>query len=332
MQMEFSVAQETTNTSRSSADTPATTHAPVEGAAAGNGQGGDQPARSWRDVREARGARAPGGEAAGRPDRRDVPAGLWIRCEGCSAMLFRKQVEQNLQVCTDCGHHYRIGADQRVEQLTDTGSFEPLWEDLEPVDCLGFVDRVPYADRLAREQKKTGHKDALLCGRAFIKGRGVVLAVMDNRFMMATMGCVLGEKLTRCIELATESDRPLIVVSASGGARMQESALSLAQMAKTSAALARLDDAGGLFISVLTDPTTGGVTASFAMLGDFILAEPQALIGFAGPRVIANTVKQELPDGFQRSEFLLDKGFIDRIVPRHSLRSEIGRLIDYCGK
>ncbi len=221
---------------------------------------------------------------------------------------------------------------QRIEQLCDPGSFEPLWADLTPKDTLRFQDRIPYKERLINEQAKTGQNDAIQCGRAFIKGRGVVLGVMDNRFMMASMGCVVGEKITRAIELGTEIDRPVIVVSASGGARMQESALSLMQMSKTSAALARLDDAGGLFISVLTDPTTGGVTASFAMLGDVILAEREALIGFAGPRVIANTVRQDLPEGFQRAEFLREKGFVDRVIHRHDMRSEISRVIDYAGK
>jgi len=264
--------------------------------------------------------------------RASVPEGLWDRCPGCGVMSYRKSLEQNMMVCPDCGHHCRLDADARVRQLADPGSFEPLWEDLAPTDPLRFVDRKPYKDRLAAEQKKTGHKDALLCGRAFIQGRGVVLAVMDNRFIMASMGAIVGEKMTRCIELATAEDRPLIAICTSGGARMMESALALAQMAKTSAALARLDDAGGLYIPVLTDPTTGGVTASFAMLGDIILAEPGALIGFAGPRVIANTVRQDLPEGFQRAEFLLQKGFVDRIVHRHELRRELSRLIDYAGK
>ena len=261
-----------------------------------------------------------------------VPEGLWMRCPSCATMLYKKAVEQNLHVCPECEHHYRIHAEQRIEQLVDPGSFEPLWEELGPTDALKFVDRIPYKARIAKEQKKTGHKDALHAGRGFIKARGVVLAVMDTRYMMASMGSVVGEKITRAIELGIKEDRPVIIVSASGGARMQESGLSLAQMAKTSAALARLDDAGGLFISVLTDPTTGGVTASFAMLGDLILAEPKALVGFAGPRVIANTVRQELPEGFQRAEFLQDKGFVDRVVHRKDLRNEIARLIDYAGK
>jgi len=264
--------------------------------------------------------------------RTDVPAGLWMRCPGCEAMLYRKNVEQNLHVCPECQHHFRINADQRAAQLCDTGSFEELWHNLRPVDTLKFVDRIPYQQRLEEMARKTGHHDALLAGTGFVKGRSAVLAIMNPDFIMASMGSVVGEKITRCIELATETDRPLIIVNCSGGARMQESAMSLMQMAKTAAALARFDDAGGLFISVLTDPTTGGVTASFAMLGDVILAEPKALIGFAGPRVIANTIRQELPKGFQRAEHLLDKGFVDRVVHRSDLRSEISRLIDYAGK
>ncbi|MEX2216699.1 MAG: acetyl-CoA carboxylase, carboxyltransferase subunit beta [Phycisphaeraceae bacterium] len=264
--------------------------------------------------------------------KREIPEGLWMRCPACGAMLYRKNVEQNKQVCPECQHHFRIGADERVKLLCDPDSFEALWEDLAPSDTLGFVDLKPYKDRLVSEAKKNGHHDACLTGKGYIKGRGVVLACLDSRFMMGSMGAVVGEKITRAIELAIETDRPLIIVSCSGGARMQESAISLMQMAKTSAALARLDDAKGLFISVLTDPTTGGVTASYAMLGDLILAEPKALIGFAGPRVIANTVRQELPEGFQRAEHLLAKGFIDRVVHRNDLRNEISRIIDYAGK
>ncbi len=275
--------------------------------------------RTWQDV-------------MGTGNRADVPEGLWMRCPSCASMSYRKQVEQNLDVCPDCDHHYRIDADKRVRQLVDPDSFEELWTDLASNDPLKFTDRIPYRQRLAESQEATGHRDAAVCGRAFIKGRGVVLAVMDTRFIMASMGAVVGEKITRSVELAIETDRPLVVVCAAGGARMMESGLALAQMAKTSAALARLDDAGGLYISVLTDPTTGGVTASFGMLGDVILAEPKALIGFAGARVIANTVRQELPPGFQRAEFLLEKGFIDRVVHRRDLRSEISRVIDYAGK
>ncbi|MFA7236445.1 MAG: acetyl-CoA carboxylase, carboxyltransferase subunit beta [Phycisphaeraceae bacterium] len=264
--------------------------------------------------------------------RAGVPEGLWMRCPECEAMIFRNLVERNLHVCTECDAHFRISAQQRVDQLCDPGSFEPMWTDIAPADPLKFTDLRPYADRLKTEREKSRRTDAVLAGTGYIKGRRVVLAAMDPTFMMGSMGSVVGEVLTRGIEYADEQNLPLIIISCSGGARMQESSLSLMQMAKTSAALANFDDHGGLFISVVTDPTTGGVTASFAMLGDVIFAEPKALIGFAGPRVIANTVRQELPDGFQRSEFLLEKGFIDRVVSRKNLRSEISRIIDYAGK
>ncbi len=245
-------------------------------------------------------------------------------------MLYRKQLDLNLSVCPECKHHFRVSARQRVAQIADEATFEEFDADLEATDPLGFEDRKSYRDRVVAEQLKSGNKDALVSGRAFIKGRQLILAAMDPTFMMGSMGSVVGEKLTRAIERATDEKAPLLVVSCSGGARMQESTLSLMQMAKTSAALARYDDAGGLFISLLTDPTTGGVTASFAMLGDFILAEPGALIGFAGPRVIEQTTKQKLPEGFQRAEFLQDKGFVDFVVPRSEIRSEVARLIDYC--
>jgi len=261
-----------------------------------------------------------------------IPEGLWMRCPECADMLFRKVVEDALHVCPGCQHHFRVSARTRTAQLVDEGSFEERYADLEPGDPLKFVDKKSYSDRLEDEQAKTGNRDAVVCGKGFVKGRPLMMAVMDPTFMMGSMGSVVGEKITRAIEDAAEERLPLLIVSCSGGARMQESALSLMQMAKTSAALARLDDAGGLFISLLADPTTGGVTASFAMLGDFILAEPKALIGFAGPRTIWNTIKVELPDGFQRSEFLEEHGFVDFVVHRKDLRSEIARLIDFCGK
>ncbi len=261
-----------------------------------------------------------------------IPEGLWMRCPQCGDMLFRKVVEEALHVCPGCQHHFRVSARTRIGQLVDEGSFEERYADLEPIDALKFVDKKSYQDRLDDEQAKTGNRDAAVCGKGFIKGRPLMLAVMDPMFMMGSMGSVVGEKITRAIEDAVEERLPILIVSCSGGARMQESALSLMQMAKTSAALARLDDAKGLFISLLADPTTGGVTASFAMLGDFILAEPKALIGFAGPRTIWNTIKVELPDGFQRSEFLEEHGFVDFVVHRKDLRSEIARLIDFCGK
>ncbi|MGN6728019.1 MAG: acetyl-CoA carboxylase, carboxyltransferase subunit beta [Tepidisphaeraceae bacterium] len=261
-----------------------------------------------------------------------MPAGLWMRCPECGDMLFKKVVEDNFHVCPACNFHFRVSARTRVAQVCDEGSFEELFAGIEPIDPLKFVDKKSYADRIKAEQLKSGNKDALVCGRGFVKGRPLVLAVMDPTFMMGSMGSVVGEKLTRAIELAAEEKLPLLVVSCSGGARMQESTLSLMQMAKTSAALAKLDEAGQLFISLLADPTTGGVTASFAMLGDFIIAEPKAYIGFAGKRTIESTTKQELPEEAQRSEFLRDKGFIDFIVHRRDLRSEVARLIDYCVK
>jgi acetyl-CoA carboxylase carboxyl transferase subunit beta len=265
-------------------------------------------------------------------EKKGVPEGLWMKCPGCAETVFRKAVESNLDVCPKCQHHLRVSGRRRVEQLVDPDSFEPFNADLAPTDPLGFVDGKTYAARLKDAQRKSGEQDALQTGYGFIKGRRAVIAAMDFTFFAGSMGSVVGEKLTQAIERATDADLPLVVVSCSGGARMQESGFSLMQMAKTSAALARFHEAGGLFISVLADPTTGGVTASFAMLGDVILAEPRALIGFAGPRVIANTIRKELPPGFQSAEFLLDAGFVDRIVHRKDLRSEIGRIIDYANK
>ena len=265
-------------------------------------------------------------------EKEGIPEGLWMRCPECGDMLFRKVVEEALHVCPNCQYHFRVSARTRVAQLVDPGSFEERYADVEPADPLKFVDKKAYKDRLRDEQEKTGNRDAVVCGKGFIKGRPIMLAVMDPTFMMGSMGSVVGEKITRTIEAAADEKLPLIIVSCSGGARMQESTLSLMQMAKTSAALARLDDAKQLFISLLADPTTGGVTASFAMLGDFIVAEPKALIGFAGPRTIWNTIKVELPEGFQRSEFLQEHGFVDFVVHRQDLRSEIARLVDFCTK
>ncbi|MBY0261996.1 MAG: acetyl-CoA carboxylase, carboxyltransferase subunit beta [Phycisphaerales bacterium] len=266
------------------------------------------------------------------PRKNQIPEGLWLRCPGCEQMIYRKQMEANLHCCPECDHHYRIGAAERVRQLADTGSFEAMFTNLQPSDPLKFRDMKSYRDRLVAEQIKSGASDAVLAGTCFVKGRPAMLCVLDLSFMMGSMGSVVGEVVTRSIETATARNLPLVIVSGSGGARMQESGLSLMQMAKTSAALARHDDAGGLFVSVLTDPTTGGVTASFAMLGDIHLAEPKALIGFAGPRVIQQTIRQELPEGFQRSEYLLKAGMVDRVVPRSELRSELARLIDYSGR
>lgn len=268
-----------------------------------------------------------------RPQRKAViPEGLWLRCPSCSHLIYRKQMEANLHCCPECQHHFRVNAKDRIEMIVDQGTFEPMFTGLSPTDPLKFKDLKSYADRIKAEQKKSGALDAIQAGMGFVKGRQLMLAVMDLGFMMGSMGSVVGEVITRAIEEATARNLPLLVVSGSGGARMQESGLSLMQMAKTSAALARFDRAGGLFISLLTDPTTGGVTASFAMLGDVILAEPKALIGFAGPRVIQQTIRQELPEGFQRSEYLKTGGMVDRVVPRAQLRNEIARLIDYTGK
>lgn len=265
------------------------------------------------------------------PKKRGVPEGLWLRCDACTATVFRKQVEKNLRMCPECGHHFYVPARVRIEQLLDEGSFEEWFAELRPVDPLGFADKKPYKDRLVAEQKKTGLTEACITGRGYLRGRQLVFGLTDSAFIMGSMGSVVGEKLTRAIEKATEQKLPLVVVSGSGGgARMHEGILSLMQMGKVSAALGRFHEAGGLFISVLTDPTMGGVAASFASLGDIVIAEPKALIGFAGPRVVKATVKQELPEGFQTSEFLLEHGFVDRIVARPQLRSEISRIIDYC--
>jgi acetyl-CoA carboxylase carboxyl transferase subunit beta len=261
-----------------------------------------------------------------------VPEGLWLRCPGCENMIYRKQVEESFGLCPDCRHHFRLTARRRIELLADEGSFEEMLADLRSADPLNFTDRKPYAERLVEEQKKTGMLDAAVVGKAFIKGRPLILGALDPDFIMGSMGSVVGEKVTGAIEKATETKLPLVIVSTSGGARMMEGIISLMQMAKTSAALARLDDAGGLFISVLVNPCTAGVAASFAFLGDIIIAEPKALIGFAGPRVIFQTMKRELPEGFQTSEFLLEHGFLDMIVERPNLRSELAALIDYCGK
>jgi acetyl-CoA carboxylase carboxyl transferase subunit beta len=266
----------------------------------------------------------------GRP-KRGIPEGLWVSCPRCKTALFQTDLQKNLNVCNECQHHLKVSAGDRIKQLLDTDSFEEWFTELRPCDPLGFVDRVPYADRIVREQAKTGMPDAVVTGKGFIRGRPLVFCVTDFAFMAGSMGSVVGEKLTRAVEEATRLSLPLIIVSGSGGgARMQEGILSLMQMAKISAAIARYDQAGGLFVSILTDPTMGGVAASFALQGDLTLAEPGAMIGFAGKRTIWNTVRLELPEGFQTSEFLLKHGFIDRIVHRKDLGTEVARLIDYC--
>jgi acetyl-CoA carboxylase carboxyl transferase subunit beta len=259
-----------------------------------------------------------------------VPEGVWMRCDGCHATLFRKEVERNLSVCAQCQHHFPLPAAQRIAQILDAGTFEEWFGDMLPADPLGFNDRRPYPERIQDEQDRTGLNEAAVVGQGFVKGIRIVCGITDSSFIMGSMGSVVGEKLTRSIEAATEQKLPLLIISGSGGgARMHEGIYSLMQMAKVSAALARFGKRGGFFISVLTHPTMGGVAASFASLGDVILAEPRALIGFAGPKVIQQTVRVQLPEGFQTSEFLLQHGFIDRIVHRQDLRSQIALFLDY---
>jgi acetyl-CoA carboxylase carboxyl transferase subunit beta len=265
--------------------------------------------------------------------KRGVPEGLWIHCDGCKSTVYKKEVERRLNVCPEpnCQHHFYVSTQKRIEQLLDPDSFEEWFTELRSVDPLGFSDRKSYADRLVDEQKRTGMTEAGTVGRGYLRGRPLVFGTTDSAFIMGSMGSVVGEKLTRAIERATELHLPVVIVSGSGGgARMHEGILSLMQMGKVSAALARFHEAGGLFISVLTNPTMGGVAASFASLGDVILAEPNALVGFAGPRVVRTTIKIELPEDFQTSEFMKKHGFVDRVVHRADLRSEISRVIDYC--
>lgn len=261
----------------------------------------------------------------------DMPEGLWMKCEGCQNLIYKKVVEERLRTCPECNMHFTLSGRERIELLIDSGTFEECWENISPVDALEFVAVSPYTKKIAEAQAETGLRDAAITGVGSLHGTRIMFAVTDSRFIMGSMGSVVGEKLTRSIERATEERIPLIIVSGSGGgARMYEGSLSLMQMAKTSSALARYDDAGGLFISVLTHPTMAGVMASFASLGDIIVAEPGALIGFTGPRVIEQTIRQELPPGFQRSEFLLKHGFLDRIIDRKQMKDELARLLTYC--
>jgi acetyl-CoA carboxylase carboxyl transferase subunit beta len=260
-------------------------------------------------------------------ERSTVPEGLWLRCDGCREIVYSKELERNLRICPKCGFHFRIDAPTRIALLLDDSQQKILFDDVVPADPLGFADTKRYADRLKAYQKALGVADAAIVVAGAIEEIPVVLAVMDYRFMGGSMGSVVGEKLTLAAEAAREKKRPLVIVSASGGARMQEGILSLMQMAKISAALMRLREAGVPYVSILTDPTTGGVTASFAMLGDLNIAEPGALIGFAGPRVIEQTIRQSLPEGFQRSEFLLEHGFLDLVVPRPELKSTVARCL-----
>jgi acetyl-CoA carboxylase carboxyl transferase subunit beta len=263
-------------------------------------------------------------------ERRDVPPDVFIKCKGCGEAIYREKLAQNLEVCPDCGFHFRISAEAYVELLIDDGSFNELDMHLRAADPLRFTDLKAYTDRIGISEAN-GQDEAIITGTGVLDGMQVVLAVMDFRFIAGSMGSVVGEKITRCGRVALERRIPLVIVSASGGARMQEGIYSLMQMAKTSAVLAGLHEVGIPYVSILTDPTTGGVTASYAMLGDVHLAEPGALIGFAGPRVIEETIKQKLPDGFQRSEFLLRHGMVDRVVDRRELKAELTLVLRHMG-
>jgi acetyl-CoA carboxylase carboxyl transferase subunit beta len=261
--------------------------------------------------------------------KKAIPAGVWTKCVKCEQIIYNKELEENFKICPKCGAHFRLSARERIKQLFDEGSFKEFGKSIQPMDPLSFVDIQPYSVRLSQSQKKTGQTDACVAGDAAIDGHALVAALLDFDFMGGSMGSVVGEKITLAIEKALKDHTPLLIVSASGGARMQESILSLMQMAKTSAALARLHEGGVPFISFLTDPTTGGVTASFAMLGDIIIAEPKALIAFAGPRVIEQTIREQLPEGFQQSEFLLSHGMIDMIAERKDLKKCLSNLLAY---
>ncbi len=258
-----------------------------------------------------------------------VPEGLWLKCDGCQQIIWHKEVDRNLNICPKCNYHFRIGSEERIRMLLDEGNYQELFANILSVDVLRFKDTKKYKDRLQGSWNTVGKSDAVRIVEGKLGGRNVILCVMEYFFMGGSMGTVVGEKITRAIERCLETKAPLIILSCSGGARMQEGALSLMQMAKISAALARLDDAAIPFISVLTDPTTGGVSASYAMLGDLNIAEPRALIGFAGPRVIEQTIRQTLPEGFQRSEFLLEHGMLDKIVDRRELRDFLIRSLQF---
>jgi len=259
--------------------------------------------------------------------KKGVPEGLWVKCKGCNEVLYRSELEKNLSVCIKCNHHHRVSARNRLVQFLDELGQEEIASELEPIDRLKFRDSKKYKDRIAQAQKQTGEKEALVVMKGTIKQQPVVVSVFEFDFMGGSMGATVGEKFVRGVTAAIAEKRAYICFTASGGARMQEGLFSLMQMAKTSAALAKLADAKLPFIVILTDPTMGGVSASFASLGDIIIAEPKALIGFAGPRVIEQTVRQTLPEGFQRSEFLLEHGHIDMIVERHAMRSTVADLI-----
>ncbi|MBN1384631.1 MAG: acetyl-CoA carboxylase carboxyltransferase subunit beta [Elusimicrobia bacterium] len=261
-------------------------------------------------------------------DKVSVPDGLWKKCDSCQNIVYKKELHENFYVCPKCSYYSRLSAMERISQLLDKQSFSEMFSDLEAVDSLSFNDTQKYSTRIKHSKTKTNLKEAIIAGTGKINNKEIVLCVMDFAFMGGSMGSVVGEKIARAAEFAVSKKLPLIIISSSGGARMQEGMLSLMQMAKTAAALAKLSEKGLLYISVLTHPVTGGVSASFAMLGDVIIAEPKALIGFAGPRVIEQTIKQKLPEGFQLSEFLLDHGQIDMIVERKDLRNTLSKIIN----
>jgi len=276
--------------------------------------------------RESNGAKNPEGESSTHTVRTE---GLWLKCDGCREIIWKKDLEETLNTCGKCGHHFRMSARARLAMLFDGGVYKEMDEALESSDPLGFVDSKPYSERLKATQETTQLKDALISGSGKLEGRSVEICAMEPKFIGGSMGAVMGEKITRAVERCIPSGAPLIIVSASGGARMQEGAVSLMQMAKVSSALMRLDESRLPYISLLTDPTTGGVTASFAMLGDLNIGEPGALIGFAGPRVIEQSIRQKLPEGFQRSEFLLKHGMLDAVVPRGEMKAYIARALDF---
>lgn len=268
-------------------------------------------------------------EALKPTEKKEVPDGLWIKCESCNDIIYKKELEKRLYVCPNCEYHFRIGSEQYIQILFDAGSFEEFNANIIAADPLNFKDTRKYADKYKATVKKTGMNEAVVTGTAAIEKHPVVVAIMDFKFLGGSMGSVVGEKISRAIDKALETKSPMIILSSSGGARMHEGILSLMQMAKTSAKLALLDEQKIPYISILTNPTTGGTTASYAMLGDVHIAEPGALIGFAGPRVIKQTIGQDLPPGFQRSEFVQDHGFIDSIVHRHELKAHLAGLLDF---
>ena len=263
--------------------------------------------------------------------KKEMPEGLWTKCPSCSAYIFNKELESLQMVCKECGHHFGITAHQRLSHLLDEGSWEEFDAGVASIDILKFTGASSYSEQLKKYQKKTGLKEGVVCGIGKIEEKPVSVAVMEFTFLGGSMGSVIGEKITRAIERATERKLPVLIFSASGGARMHEGMFSLMQMAKTSGALSRHAAARLPFISILTHPTMGGVTASFATLGDLIVAEPKAMIGFAGARVLKETTRQDLPKGFQTAEFLLDRGLVDRIIPRLEMRAELGKILDYLG-